>query len=167
MPTIHPKHFPALLVIFSGAALSFAYISQYGFDMQPCILCLYQRVPFFIVLGLGLIAWFKPGKFQQALVAISGITLLIGAAIAFYHVGVEQHWWVFEHGCGAQSIGDNSVETLRQQLLGSAPVPCDKPQFVFLGLSMAGWNVIASSIAGLMALCSICCKGCFKIGKTK
>ena len=35
-----------VLATASAAALSLAFISEYVFGLQPCILCLYQRAPF-------------------------------------------------------------------------------------------------------------------------
>ncbi|HEY9164284.1 MAG TPA: disulfide bond formation protein B, partial [Magnetovibrio sp.] len=47
------RHFPALLAAVGAGALVMAYVAQYGFDLEPCILCLYQRIPYALVAILG------------------------------------------------------------------------------------------------------------------
>ncbi len=150
----------ALKLFMAGALpLAAAYIAQYGYGLQPCILCLYQRVPFFIVMVLGLLAFYfthpahhKPGCLR-ILMVLAVLAFLVNAAIAFFHVGVEQHWWAGTEDCGGTGLAA-TVEALRHQILGTASVRCDEPGFFFLGITMAGWNVVYCllSAMGFMAL---------------
>lgn len=140
------------LLLFSAASLATAYTSQYGFGMEPCILCLYQRIPFFAVLVLSFISLFIKNKFRLALVALCGIALLIGAGIAFFHVGVEIGKFHTEVECGIEGNVPTTFEEMTTQIMGKPNVPCDKPQFVFLGISMAGWNFLFSASVGLITL---------------
>ncbi len=126
--------------IFSLAA---AYTAQYGFNLQPCILCLYQRVPFAVVIALSIIGLFVPVRAARALVALSGAVFLAGAAIAFFHVGVEQHWWVGTASCGT-SLHSGSLEYLREQIMTAPVVKCDTPAWTLFGISMAGYNLAMS-----------------------
>jgi disulfide bond formation protein DsbB len=41
---------------------------------------------------------------------------------------------------------------MKQQILGTAPVLCDRPAWTLFGVSMAGWNLLASLV---MAGCCI------------
>lgn len=144
-----------LLFAFSSGALILAYISQYFFDMHPCILCLYQRMPMFVVVLFSVIAiiFRKKLKFAILLNAICGLALIIGAAIAFYHVGVEYGKFSLTDGCAIGDESDvNSIEELAQILMGKTYVACDEPQFVFLGLSMAAWNFMFSGFIGVLSL---------------
>ncbi len=52
---LNPTTAMALLVLASATALGAAFVSQYGFDLQPCVLCIYQRWPYVIVIALCLI----------------------------------------------------------------------------------------------------------------
>jgi disulfide bond formation protein DsbB len=45
-----------------------------------------------------------------------------------------------------------TLEQMKQQILGTAPVLCDRPAWTLFGVSMAGWNLLASLI---MAGCCI------------
>ncbi len=127
----------------SVAALANAYIAQYALGLEPCILCLYQRVPYAIAGVLGLVALFVPAQRMRA-VAAAGVVFGIGAAIAIYHVGVEEHWWASAAVCGGSGGGQEpaTVEELRQMLLNAKPAKaCDEVDWTLFGHSMATYNV--------------------------
>ena len=39
-----------------------------------------------------------------------------------------------------------TLEQMKQQILGTAPVLCDRPAWTLFGVSLAGWNLLASLI---------------------
>ncbi|MCB9988794.1 MAG: disulfide bond formation protein B [Rhodospirillales bacterium] len=143
------------LIIFSGLvfvallSLGAAYTTQYGFGLQPCILCLFQRVPYALIIllgGTGLWA-IKTGKAPAlipALVFASSFVFLCGGIIASYHVGVEQHWWTsFLEGCRGGAFSGDAKDILAQ--IESTPsVPCDRIPWEMFGISMAGYNALLS-----------------------
>jgi len=137
---------PLLFLVFSSAAaLIFAYISQFGFDYQPCILCFYQRKPFFAVIALGALAlaFFKSEELKKIAFFFCIFFLLINIGIASYHVGVEQKIFMGPTTCSAQNLeGIDDLESFRTALLATKAIRCDEPSFVLLGLSMAAWNVV-------------------------
>ncbi len=132
------------LAIFSIFALVGAYISQYVFGFQPCILCLYQRVPFFLVIGLALLLfWIKSEKLLKIIFFICIAVLAINAFIAFYHVGVEFKFFKGFSGCSGGNLNQiTNLEDLQKALAKQPSVKCDEPQFYFLGLTMAFWNML-------------------------
>jgi len=77
---------------------------------------------------------------------------VIGMAFAFYHVGVEQHWFAGPSACTASNGGAMTLEDMKRQILGTAPVLCDRVQWSLFGVSLAGWNLLAS--LGMAALCA-------------
>ena len=143
----HPFAVPALIVAVSLGALATALASQHWGGLQPCVLCFYQRYAYLgaIAFGLlGLIAGPRTGT-RRAAVALAGLAFLTGAAIAAFHVGVEQQWWRGTAECHAPLFDpDASIEDLRKQLLGLRFVPCDEIRWSLFGISMAGYNVFAS-----------------------
>lgn len=143
----------ALLVVGLGA-VAMALVGQFAFGLQPCILCLYQRVPYVIVAGLSALGLMLPltATVRHRLVAVAGIVFLTGAGLAFYHVGVEEHWWGAITGCAGAPVGQLSMEQFRAQIL-TPHKPCDQVDWRFLGLSLAGWNAILSTI--LAGLCFV------------
>jgi disulfide bond formation protein DsbB len=140
------RNIQVVLMLVSIGALSSAYIAQYGFGLEPCILCLYQRIPYFVAIILGALSFAVKGRWRLLCVLLIGLVYLSGALLAFYHAGVEKGIFTMEQGCGDSAEAADSLEAMRQRLLGKAYVPCDKPQFVFLGLSMAAWNFFFSML---------------------
>lgn len=145
-----PKAAAAAAALVSAAALAIALISQYGFGLQPCVLCHYQRYAFVAALVLALIGLFaRPRLF----LALAGLTFLTGAGIAAFHVGVEQGWWQGTAGCHAPAFDLNaSVDEMREALMNTDFVPCDKVAWSLFGISMAGFNVLFSLLFGLASL---------------
>lgn len=148
----HPRNWFLFFWLASAAALSGALVSQFVFDMRPCHLCLYQRWPYglaLVVLTPLLFYQKLPTKRMAVVLAILAVFYLAGASIAFYHAGVEQHWWAGPSDCSGNSSAQ-TIEELTAEIMGATIVRCDEPAFVFLGLSMAGWNVLYS--LGLVAV---------------
>ncbi len=150
----HPLLVPALIVAVSLGALATALASQHWGGLQPCVLCIYQRYAYLGAAAfglLGLIAGPRSGA-RRAAVALAGLAFLTGAAIAAFHVGVEQLWWRGTTGCQAPAFDPNaSIADLRKQLLETDFVACDEVQWSLFGISMAGYNVLAS--LGLALAC--------------
>ena len=143
-----PRHLALAIVAASAVILSMAYISQYGFGLKPCILCLYQRGPYALNIALGvlaLLATFRYPRLAILLIYISALSFFTGAVIAGFHVGVEQEWWKGLPACGGDIVPQNvSIEELRRSLTHQEIVRCDKPAWVLFGISMAGYNFAIS-----------------------
>lgn len=139
--------FPLIVFLAAVVVLGTAFASQHWGGLQPCVLCLYQRYPYAIVIVLmalaGVLADRGGGRIAITLLAASGLTFLAGAGIGVYHVGVEQHWWAGTAECGSTDSAD-TIEALRAKLLGRAPVRCDEVAWSLFGISMAGYNVLVS-----------------------
>jgi len=139
-------------VLFSGAMLLSAYAFEYIGGLQPCQLCYWQRWTHFAVLGLGLGGLLLPRVKTMAWLTI--IALAACAAMAAYHAGVEYSWWEGPSTCMAggdvSDIDPSAIfGELTEPLKG---VDCSKPVWSMLGISMAGWNFLASLGATLLAL---------------
>ena len=77
------------------------------------------------------------------------IVLLFAASIglAFYHVGVEQHWFAGPTACTG-GYRRKASRAICAALLDGAPAGrCDEPQWTLFGVSLAGWNLLASLAA--------------------
>ncbi len=113
---------------------------QYGKGLDPCVLCMYQRYPHFIAIILGAFAIAK----EPRLYPVVGVVALTSAAVAIFHVGVEQLWWE-----GLSTCSGNAELTV-DELLGKQAARCDEIAWSMFGLSMAAWNgIISLVIAGL------------------
>ncbi len=143
----NPRLIPAAIVAVCAGALGSALASEYWGGLDPCVLCIYQRYAYVAAMALGLIGLVLAprGKALKLLILLAALAFLAGAAIAMFHVGVEQHWWRGTESCHAPEIDFNaSPSDLRQQLLAKQPATCDTIPWSFAGISIAGFNVIAS-----------------------
>lgn len=157
---------PLAILGASAVMLGAAYTAQYGFGQEPCILCLYQRIPYAATGVLALLALGLPaqGTVRKGLVALCGVVFLAGAGIAFYHVGVEQHWWASVAACAGGNVTTGlSVEQLNTLLTApSRQKPCDRVDWSLFGISLAGYNVMIS-----VALAATTLAGARWLGRTR
>jgi len=151
------KNLLILLGLSSFSALLGAYIAQFGFNLQPCILCLHQRKPFFAIIAITLLALFifKTSKYQRLALFACFILLISNIVIAGYHVGVEQKIFKGPTSCSAsQDLNAiTNIEDLEKALSQASTVKCSEPAFIFLKISMAGWNLIYCW--GLLIFCLV------------
>ncbi|MBM85835.1 MAG: disulfide bond formation protein B [Rhodospirillaceae bacterium] len=150
----NPDRTPSILIFLGSAALL---LGAYGFEyiggLQPCVLCLYQRLPHAAVLAIALSAILLVSRPVATLflTGLAGLVLLTSAGIAGYHVGVEQKWWEGPAGCQAPGTAE-TVAALRAQLLGRPVIRCGEVPWSLFGVSMAGYNMLISTAMGLFAL---------------
>ncbi|MTJ81217.1 MAG: disulfide bond formation protein B [Telmatospirillum sp.] len=136
-----PRLYPALLLLACAGAMATALITQYGFGLPPCPLCIYQRIPYVTAGVLSALALKAPPRVRLFLVGLCALAFLIDSGIAVYHVGVEQHLW--ESSCvGGANPQANSAADLQALLAGPPPVPCDRVPWSIFGISMAGYNAM-------------------------
>ncbi|MBV17226.1 MAG: disulfide bond formation protein B [Thalassospira sp.] len=146
---------PIALFLVSVGSLGFAFYAQYVQKLLPCVLCLYQRVPFYGVAGLSVIALLLlhfPAA-ARFVVYLCGITFAVGTAIAFYHVGVQELWWQGPAMCGGVESGASSVADLKAQLMAQPIIRCDKIDWKLFGITMPTVNLFFS--AALTVFCLI------------
>lgn len=143
----HPRLIPALIAAVSLGALGAALFAQYVGDIQPCILCVYQRYAYIGALAasvIGIVVGGNPAARRLA-IALAALAFLTGAGLAFFHVGVEQLWWRGTAECHAPAFDPGaSIADLRKQLLQTDFVACDKIPWSLFGISIAGYNMLAS-----------------------
>jgi disulfide bond formation protein DsbB len=148
------RAFAGLVLIASAAVLGTALGSQYWGGLAPCELCILQRWPWSVAITICIVALFAGGRSGLSWLAlVLAVVFLVGVGFGLYHVAVEQHWIAGPAACTSPSGNAASVEELRRQILGQAPVLCDRPAWTLFGVSMAGWNVLASLV--MAAFCFI------------
>ncbi len=130
-----PRTAPLSVLILSVAIVGGALIAQYWGGLRPCELCLYERWPYYAAIALSAVALVigRRGVNHAALI-LAGLIFVASAVLAFYHVGVEQHWFAGPTACTGTTFGAGSVEALRQQLLATPTVRCDEIQWSVFGL---------------------------------
>ena len=141
------------VALVSALLLGGAFAFQHFGGLAPCPLCVWQRYPHGVTIAAALLAYLIPVTFlQRGFLGIAGLALLAGAAIAAFHVGVEQKWWEGLPSCaGGADIGKMSIEDLKKNVTNAGP-RCDEVAWQLFGISMAGYNFIISALVGLGAL---------------
>lgn len=146
---------PLIALIASALMLAIAHGFETFGHLAPCTLCLRQREVYWAIMAVSAAALVL-GRFSEARSikpwcdGLLGAIFLFGAGLAFFHAGVEWKWWPGPTTCtggGAASASD-----LMAALNGAKvkPPACDQAAWVFVGISMAGWNSLIS--LGLAAL---------------
>ena len=129
----------------SIAVLGTALLSQYWGGLAPCELCLLQRWPWRVAIVLAVAAWLAGDRVSLSWAALVFVLVFfVSVGLGFYHLGVEQHWFAGPTACTATGPTATTVDELRRQLLAAPLVMCDRVQWALFGVSLAGWNLIAS-----------------------
>ena len=147
------RYLPIVLLTIAVTALGSAYTAEFLYSLEPCVLCIYQRIPFAVIGVLGVLAYlFKDRMARVVLTALAGIVLFIGAGIASYHVGVEQHWWASVASCGGAPDQALSIKQFQALLQQTPEKACGEVDWTMFGISMATYNVAFSGVLGLGGL---------------
>jgi disulfide bond formation protein DsbB len=150
MTSISPRLPTLVLLLASVAVIGTALLFQYVGGLAPCELCLYERWPYYAAIVVAILGLLTSSR--AAMRGVLALCLLLFAAstvLAFYHAGVEYHWFAGPTACTGGGTGAQSIEALKAQLLGRQPVNCDEPAWRLFGISLAGWNVLASLLLTL------------------
>jgi disulfide bond formation protein DsbB len=149
-----PRTSALFLLVASAGSLLAAFFFQYVIGLQPCVLCIWQRWPYAVVIVLAILTVAAQApKLRAALLALCGVALLFGGGVAVFHVGVEQHWWTGTPGCGVTATA-NSIDALRAQIMAAPVVRCDQVAWSLFGISMAGYNILISLALAAVAFVS-------------
>ena len=136
-----------LIIIFAVISLAIisALIIQYWLGHEPCKLCLYQRIPYFLAILLIIkIFFFK--KYEKITLLILTLIFVSSATLAFYHFGIEQGFFSESLACTAPDLSKTlSKEQLLEQLKQNN-ISCKDVSFRILGLSLAAINTIFSLV---------------------
>ena len=131
-----------ILAIISITIIS-TLIIQYWLGHEPCKLCFYERIPYFLsILLLIKILFFK--KYEKISLLILSLVFVSSTAFAFYHYGIEQGFFSESLVCKVEDLSKIlSKEQLVEQLKQNS-VSCKNVSFKILGLSLATINTIFS-----------------------
>jgi disulfide bond formation protein DsbB len=152
----NPAGVAALAVaLIAAATLAGAWFFQLVLDIVPCPLCLEQRYAYYLAVPFGLLvatvaAKGAPRGVVMACLAILALAALANAGLGAYHAGVEWGFWQGPTDCTGPML-DLSKGGLLDNLDKVRVVPCDKVQWRFLGLSLAGYNVLISLLMAAVA----------------
>jgi disulfide bond formation protein DsbB len=141
--------------LIAAAAIGGAWYSERVLHFVPCMLCLWQRIPYYLAAPVAFVALagFGGARVTQAAVLALVVIFLVSTGLGIWHAGVE--WKLFPApDCGGRLGGAApSLDDFRKSLSTARVVLCDEAPMRVLGLSFAGWNAVASAIVA--ALCGM------------
>jgi len=159
---VSPRNAALLVAVGSALTLIGAWIFQYGFGYPPCPLCLEQRYAYYFAVPLAVLLWLAlasfpdgPGVRRRTLIAgfaVLAAGMLWNAGLGTYHAGVEWHFWAGPSDCSGALAPLGGGGGLLEQLQSTRVVRCDEAPWRFLGLSLAGYNVLISLTLAAVAL---------------
>lgn len=159
--TTDPAVLPALAIAaIAAATLAGAWFFELVLDIRPCPLCLEQRYAYYLAIPLALVLAFAASRRAPQPVLLAGFAVLLLAALANawlggYHAGVEWQFWQGPTDCSGPVVNLGSAGNLLERLDTVKVVRCDEVQWRFLGLSLAGYNVLISLAMAMIALWGI------------
>jgi disulfide bond formation protein DsbB len=139
------------------AAILGAYFFQYVIGLPPCPLCLEQRIAYYVSIPLAAMALLgvSVGSSRKVLMlalAAIVVAMLWNAGLGVYHSGVEWRWWPGPQDCSGAIPNFSAGGSLIEQMNKTRVVRCDEAAWRFLGLSLAGYNVLISLTLAVIAL---------------
>jgi disulfide bond formation protein DsbB len=145
------------IAVIAAAALGGAWFFQLVLGIQPCPLCLEQRYAYYLAIPLAIVvaiaaARHAPRSLLYLGLAVLAVAALGNAVLGGYHAGVEWHWWQGPTDCSGPIVDLGSAGNLLSRLDSVKVVRCDEVQWKFLGLSLAGYNVLISLLMAALAV---------------
>ena len=143
MFNLSKKNLFTVIFLISFIALVSAYFIEYILGHQPCNLCLYERIPYFLAILIVFINY-KYNKLEKYIILSLAIIFLIATILSLYHLGIEQGFIQESLLCDLEK-GANILdkdEILKQ--LQQKNISCKDVTFQIFGLSLTSYNIIIS-----------------------
>jgi disulfide bond formation protein DsbB len=144
------------ITAIAAATLAGAWFFQLVLDIRPCPLCLEQRYAYYLAIPLGALTALAASKDAPRVMLYAGLAILALAALGNawlggYHAGVEWGFWKGPTECTGPVGNLGSAGNLLERLETVKVIRCDEVQWRFLGLSLAGYNVLISLLMAAIA----------------
>lgn len=145
------RNWPWVALLASAALLAIAHAFETFGHLAPCELCLKQRQIYWLAMFIAAVelAGRMVGRFPDRTRLVNILLLgvfLAEAALAVFHAGVEWKFWPGPASCSGGAMKVDPAELNRLLSGAKMAIPaCDRPAWVFLGVSMAGWNALAAA----------------------
>jgi disulfide bond formation protein DsbB len=151
--SLSPRQVALAILLAAIATVGGALVFEHGLGLRPCKLCLVQRWPYYVAMAVALLGALAPSRWARVALAALALIFLVSAGLGAYHAGVEWGFFAGPNDCGgAPAPAAGSMGDFMSQLQNTRVVSCTEAAWRFLGLSLAGWNVLISlGLAGLAA----------------
>jgi disulfide bond formation protein DsbB len=138
------NYFIAILFVNILVILSALFI-EFFLKVKPCILCIYQRYPYYIITFLSLIYFLKK-DLKILLILLIILTSLASIILSTYHVGIETGLIEETTSCKTSLNNNLSKDAILKQLESNLASSCKEVNFKLFGFSLASINIILSLI---------------------
>ena len=142
-----------LIIVFFIILLSIisTLIIEHVLGHQPCSLCLYERIPYFLS-ALLIIKIFFFKKYEKITLLILFLVFISSSLLAFYHFGIEQGFFNESFVCNVENQSKILSKGQLLKELNQNVVSCKDVTFRILGLSLAAINTILSIVLSIIFL---------------
>tara|TARA_S200000501_G_C20787160_1_gene727761 strand:+ start:395 stop:868 length:474 start_codon:yes stop_codon:yes gene_type:complete len=137
------KKFFIIIFTLSFFSLVAALYVEYILGLKPCILCIYQRIPYAIAILISLTAFLIGNR--NILLIILGLTFFAGILLSGYHVSIEKGIIEPLFSCTSENIKALEKEEILKSLNNIQP-DCRDVDFSIFGVSLATLNFINSFV---------------------
>jgi len=137
------KIFYSFILLLCITSILYAFFVEYFLGYEPCILCKYQRAPYFLGLIIGFFGFFKPSNTKICIYIF--LTFLISMILSGYHVGIEQELYQSIFNCSDDNLSILEEDKLLKSLSVINP-DCRNVNFAVFGVSLATINFILSFV---------------------
>jgi len=143
------KKFIFSVLVFSSLVLVSAFIIEHQLGHEPCKLCLYERIPYFLSILL-IIKMLFIKKYERITLLILFLVFISSTALAFYHFGIEQGFFSESLVCATGDLSKTLSKAELLQQLKQNSISCKDVNFRILGMSLAAINTIFSLILSVI-----------------
>jgi disulfide bond formation protein DsbB len=149
-----------LVLVIATATIAGAWYFQLVVGLQPCPMCLEQRYAYYLAIPLAALTALAAGQNAPRRLLTCGLAALAlatlgNAVLGAYHAGVEWKFWQGPTECTGPVDSLGSAGSLLDRLDSVKVVMCDQVQWSFLGISLAGYNVLISLLMAAIAVWGI------------
>ena len=135
---INSKNIFYLAVLFSIFAILSAFFMQYVLGHDPCKLCTYQRIPYYIIILIGLIT-FLFSKIIKITSFLLILLLLAEFLVSNYHT-LSTYEVISYSGCQSAEI-PSDINVLKEALMSDTLiVNCSNANLKYFGIPLSIYN---------------------------
>ena len=139
------KYFLFIFLLSLFSLLSAVYI-EFILNQKPCILCMYQRIPYIVAIFISFLGFASENKFRWLFLMF--LTFVFSSFLSGYHFGIENNIFSEFSGCTNKNI-DLLDKTKIMETLNYIIPSCKEVKFRIFGLSLATINLFISLIIAL------------------
>ncbi len=123
------------------------FVAETALHMVPCELCLWEREPWRVLLGIGVLSLVLSPRYARWAAVAGLVCLLVSVGLGVMHVGVEHGLWPSPAAeCHAAPVEGHGFADWMAHLPSRPAKPCDLPDYPF------GLPVSMTSLSALYAV---------------